>query len=106
MPIMRYTLLLISLVLLNNGYAQVSSKSIKTFDSFVKDGINLWEPPALAVTVVKDGEPVFTKAYGIGNVNEHNEVNENTLFLCASTTKAFTAAALAILVDDGTVNWD
>lgn len=103
---MRYTLLVCSLLSFLTGYTQVSTKSVNTFNRFIEDGIALWNPPAMAVAVVKDGKPIYLKAFGVGNYVKQNKVDENTLFLCASTTKAFTAAALALLVDDGKVNWD
>ena len=75
-------------------------------DQFIIEGINKWKPPGLAVTVVKDGEIVFKKGYGVTNINTQQPVDSNTLFGCMSTTKAFVAAGLAMLVDDGKVNWD
>ena len=44
--------------------AQSHSKQLKSLDQFIKDGIEKWQPPGLAVTVVKDGEIIFTKGYG------------------------------------------
>ena len=75
-------------------------------DNFITDGIKLWEPPGMAVAVVKDGVPVFLESYGVTNLSTQAAVDNNTLFVCASTTKAFTAAALAILVDEGKVSWN
>jgi CubicO group peptidase (beta-lactamase class C family) len=88
------------------SYAQSVPKQIKLLDNYIQDAIKVWNPPGLVVTVVKDGEIVFAKGYGTRTLGENKPVDEHTLFLCASTTKAFTAAALAILVDEGKVNWD
>ena len=66
----------------------------------------LWQVPAMAVTVVKDGETIF--AEGIGKLSiEKNapKANEYTLFVNASTSKAFTAALLGMMVDQGYVKW-
>jgi CubicO group peptidase (beta-lactamase class C family) len=84
---------------------QSIDKTNKALDKFIKEGIEKWQPPGLAVTVVKDGEIVFTKAYGVTNINTQEKVDTNTLFGCMSTTKAFVAAGLAMLVDDGKLNW-
>lgn len=59
-----------------------------------------------AVSVVKDGQVVFSKAYGVKDVRTSEPVDTSTLFAIASTTKAFTAAALGMMVDEGRLRWD
>lgn len=86
--------------------SQSTTQKLQTLDNFIQEGINKWRPPGLAVTVVKDGEIVFKKGYGVRTLGSENLVDENTLFGCMSTTKAFVSAGLAMLVDDGKVNWD
>lgn len=86
--------------------AQNLKKQTTALDQFITEGIAKWNPPGLAVTVVKDGAIVFKKAYGVTNINTKQPVDTNTLFGCMSTTKAFVAAGLAILVDEGKVQWD
>jgi len=85
---------------------QTNSKKITELDAYIQKGIELWKPPGLAVTVVKDGEIIFKKGYGVTTIGTNKLVDENTLFGCMSTTKAFVAAGLAMLVDDGKLNWD
>lgn len=86
--------------------AQSYTKQIKSLDKFIVEGINKWQPPALAVTVVKNGEIVFTRSYGVTNITTKQPVDNNTLFGCMSTTKAFVAAGIALLVDDGKLRWE
>ena len=86
--------------------AQTYSEKLNELDTYIQNGIELWNPPGLAVTVVKDGEIIFTKGYGVTTIGTNKAVDENTLFGCMSTTKAFVAAGLAMLVDDGKLNWD
>lgn len=62
--------------------------------------------PGIAVAIVKDGRVILAKGYGVRSLNSRQKVDENTLFGIASTTKAFTAAAFAILVDEGKLTWD
>lgn len=62
--------------------------------------------PGMAVAVVKDGEVVLARGYGVRQVGEPGPVTEDTLFAIASNTKAFTCAALAILVEEGRIGWD
>lgn len=60
----------------------------------------------ISVAVVKDGEVVYSGGSGFKDVRYPDPVGADTLFQIGSTTKAFTAAALGILVDEGKVDWD
>jgi len=62
--------------------------------------------PGMAVAVVKDGQVVLAKGYGVRRAGEPAPVDADTLFGIASNTKAFTCAALSILVQDGKLAWD
>ena len=65
-----------------------------------------WGVPGLALAVVKDGEIVHARGYGVRDVTTGTPVDEHTLFAVGSTSKAFTAAALGLLVDEGRLSWD
>src|SRR5258708_19073417 len=65
-----------------------------------------FEVPVIALAVVKDNKVVVGKGYGVRRVGEATPVDENTLFGIGSNTKAFTTAALAMLVDEGKLAWD
>ncbi len=97
---------LFALIISLTGIAQSVQEQVKLLDDYIENALTVWAPPGLAVTVVKDGEIVFTKGYGTRTIGVDNPVDEHTLFGCMSTTKAFTAAALAMLVDEGKVKWD
>lgn len=75
-------------------------------DAYAKRALAEFEVPGLAVAVVKDGKLVLAKGYGVRKLGESAAVDERTLFGIASNTKAFTAAALAMLVDEGKLRWD
>jgi CubicO group peptidase (beta-lactamase class C family) len=97
---------LLLLLIINSIHGQDYTEKINALDSHIQKGIELWNPPGLAVTVVKDGEIIFKKGYGVTTLGTDKKVDENTLFGCMSTTKAFVAAGLAMLVDDGKLSWD
>lgn len=59
----------------------------------------------IAIAVVKDGEVVHSKGYGVASINSQEKVDENTLFAIASNSKAFTTAALAMLVEEEKLGW-
>ncbi len=65
-----------------------------------------WKVPGFAMAIVKDDRVVLAKGYGVRELGKTPAVDENTLFAIASNSKAFTAAALAILIDEGMVKWD
>jgi CubicO group peptidase (beta-lactamase class C family) len=75
-------------------------------DAWVQRSMNTFEVPGMAVAVVKDGEVVVSKGYGVRKLGEPAPVDAKTLFGIASNTKAFTATALGILVDEGKISWD
>ena len=75
-------------------------------DAFAARVLKEFEVPGLAVAIVKDGKVALSKGYGIRKLGDQTPVDENTLFGIASNTKAFTAAALAMLVDEGRISWD
>jgi CubicO group peptidase (beta-lactamase class C family) len=62
--------------------------------------------PGIAVAVIKDGKIIHSKGYGVRSLNSGLKVDANTDFGIASNTKAFTAVALGILVDEGKISWD
>lgn len=78
----------------------------KGFDRYVKKVQEKWNIPGIAVAVVKDEKLIFAKGYGVLRKGKSSPVTTETLFGIASNTKAFTATALAILVDEGRIRWD
>ncbi|HWQ57246.1 MAG TPA: serine hydrolase [Bryobacteraceae bacterium] len=75
-------------------------------DAWVARAMQAFDVPGVAVAIVKDGRVEAVKGYGVRRLGDPARVDENTLFGIASNTKAFTAAALAMLVDEGKVRWD
>ena len=65
-----------------------------------------FEVPGLALAIVKDDGVVLAKGYGVRKLGEPAPVDARTLFGIASNTKAFTATALGLLVEEGKVEWD
>jgi CubicO group peptidase (beta-lactamase class C family) len=82
---------------------QLSSSQI---DTLVERTMRAFDVPGIAVAVIKDGKVIHSKGYGVRSLNTKEKVDENTLFGIASNSKAFTAAALGILIDEGKLKWD
>jgi CubicO group peptidase (beta-lactamase class C family) len=75
-------------------------------DRTVARAMQSFKVPGMAVAIVKDGKLIYAKGYGVRELGKTPPVDIDTLFQIGSNTKAFTAAALAILVDEHKVRWD
>jgi CubicO group peptidase (beta-lactamase class C family) len=75
-------------------------------DSLVELTLKTFDVPGIAVAVVKDGQVIHTKGYGVRSLNTKEKMTEKTLFGIASNSKAFTAAALGMLQDEGKLTYD
>ena len=60
----------------------------------------------MSIVVVQDGKVLISKGYGVRELGKNDAVDRQTLFGCMSTTKAMTAVAIAMLVDEGKVSWN
>ena len=74
-------------------------------DAFAARAMKAFDTPGMAVAIVEDGQAA-THVYGIRKLGAPERVDAHTVFPIGSNTKAFTAAALAILVDQGKLHWD
>ena len=84
-----------------------ASKSLKAeLDAFIARGMKDWKIPGLAIVVVKDGSAVYEKGFGVRRLGSSAPVDAQTLFGMMSTTKAMTALAVAMLVNEGKVKWE
>lgn len=75
-------------------------------DALVEKTLKTFDVPGIAVAVVKDGKVIHAKGYGLRSLNTKEKVTENTLFGIASNSKAFTSAALGMLMDEKKLTWD
>lgn len=96
------------LFFIHAGAQNTASSITKTtahFDAYIQNALQLWKAPGLAVVVVKNGQVVFNKAYGVKDIQTHEPFTTATLSVCASTTKAMTAVCMGMLVDAGKIKW-
>ncbi|MFP4469097.1 MAG: serine hydrolase [Bacteroidales bacterium] len=99
--------LLFALALISAGaFSQDHTAQLHELKTYYENARQDWEVPGLAVAIVKDGEIIFSEGFGVRNIETGDRVTGQTLFPIASNTKAFTAATLAILVDEGKISWD
>lgn len=81
-------------------------KELQGFDQYVEESMKLWNIPGVAIAIVKDDKVIYEKGFGYRDVGNSLQVTPQTLFGIGSTTKAFTATALGMLVDQEIIDWD
>jgi CubicO group peptidase (beta-lactamase class C family) len=85
---------------------QAQTLSSRSIDSLVERTLRTFEVPGIALCIIRDGKVIHSKGYGVRSLDTRQPVDEQTLFGIASNSKAFTTAALGMLVDEGKLNWD
>lgn len=76
------------------------------FDARVREAMQAHGVLGMAVAIVEDGDVTLARGYGVRRLGAPGPVDADTIFPTGSTGKAVTAAALAILVDEGKLGWD
>jgi CubicO group peptidase (beta-lactamase class C family) len=97
--------ILVSVLSVTGGRAAAQQPPPK-FDEYVRRVMQTFTVPGLSVAIVKDGKVVLAKGYGVRRMGQSTPVDAHTRFGIASNTKLFTATALALLVEEGKVEWD
>ncbi len=92
------------LVLLALANGRAAAEPPTDLDAYGGRAMNMFGPPGMAVAIV-EGDRVYTRAWGVRRLGSPDLVDAHTTFSIGSNTKAFTATALAILVDDGKLAW-
>jgi CubicO group peptidase (beta-lactamase class C family) len=88
--------------------ASAASAAVPAYnlEADVTRAMKLFDVPGIAIAVVKDGKVIAARGFGVRKLGSPDKVDAKTLFEVASNSKAFTAAALAMLVDEGKLAWD
>lgn len=103
---------LLIILLVVNCFNQAQSQEVdyktlvKDIEVYIENARTSWEVPGAAIGIVKDNNILLAKGFGTIKKDSKKKVDENTLFGIASNTKAFTSAGIALLVDEGKLNWD
>jgi CubicO group peptidase (beta-lactamase class C family) len=87
------------------GYETNAQLNSTEVDQLVEYAMEKFKVAGVAVAIVKDGKIIHEKGYGVKSIETNQKVDENTNFAIASNSKAFTAAAIAILVEEGKLSW-
>ncbi|MGD1845393.1 MAG: serine hydrolase [Salibacteraceae bacterium] len=97
--------LLMGLFALSEVQAQ-APKKLADLDAYLEAARKSYELPGLAIGIVKDGKMVYQKGFGVRDISTNEKVDVQTVFAIASLSKAFTAASVGLMVDEGKLSWD
>jgi len=103
---MKKTLFLVIVLVFALNAVKTQVLTTAQIDSIATLTLKTFDVPGIAVAVIKDDKVIHAKGYGVRSLKNNLPVDENTLFGIASNSKAFTAAALAMMVDQGKLKWD
>jgi CubicO group peptidase (beta-lactamase class C family) len=78
----------------------------KDWDTHLQKTLELWGVPGLVAVVLKDNEAVYSKGFGYRDIENKIEMTKDTIHPIASCTKSFTSTAIAMLVDEGKLEWN
>ncbi len=100
--------ILFAFIILSSSVFSSKAQTITSaeIDALVERTLKTFDVPGIAVAVIKDDKVIHAKGYGVRSLRTQQKVDENTLFGVASNSKAYTAAALGMLVDEKKITWD
>jgi CubicO group peptidase (beta-lactamase class C family) len=87
------------------SFAQ-TGHNFDSLETYIANTVKAFEQPGLAVGIVKDGQLVWSKGFGKLDLAKPEAVTPNSVFYCASMSKAFTACAIGLLADEGKLSFD
>lgn len=79
---------------------------LPNFETYIQKSLTDWNAPGVAVVIVKDGQIIYEKGFGIKDVQTKEPIDVHTIFQIASLTKNFFVTLVAQLVDEGILDWD
>jgi CubicO group peptidase (beta-lactamase class C family) len=97
---------LLLLTLLQAQVALAQEPSLQGFDEYINKAMKEWDVPGVAIALIKNDKIILAKGYGVKKLGDPAPVNERTLIAIGSSSKAFTAALVAMMVDEGKMKWD
>jgi CubicO group peptidase (beta-lactamase class C family) len=93
-------------VVVSSTEAQQSREPYPGYDAYVRSALATWKVPGVAIAIVRNDSIIYAKGYGVREIGKPTPVDERTIFAIGSSSKAFTSAAVAMLVDSGKVRLD
>ena len=104
-PILRTAAVSLTLAIVSTP-ARAQTFPLTGFDTYARKALAQWRVPGVAVAVVRGDSIVLLRGYGVKEAGRPDPVTARTMFEIGSTSKAFSSAILAMLVDEGKLDWD
>jgi CubicO group peptidase (beta-lactamase class C family) len=79
---------------------------LSDFEKYAERGRKDWQVPGMAVAIVRGNDTIYMHSFGVKNISGTDPITNDTIFMIGSTSKAFTAALVAMQVDEGKIKWD
>lgn len=93
-------------LLLVPGATCDTEQRLASFADYARSVLREWGEPGMAIAIVQHDRVVYARGFGVRQKDGTKPVDEHTVFGIGSLTKAFTVAALGLLVDEGRLRWD
>ena len=100
---MKTKLTLLVLLVSCLSFSQIEEKKL---DELIQNTLKTFDVPGISVGIIKEGKIVYSKGFGVRSLVNNQKMTNETLVGIASNSKGFTATALAILADEGKLNFD
>ncbi len=103
---LRYVAFFLLVILTSASASYAQAVDAAAVDAIMENALKAWQVPGASLAIVRGDEIVYLKGYGVKELNTRQPVTPDTIFAIGSTTKAFVTTAMAMLVDEGKMNWD
>lgn len=90
------------LIISSNIFAQEN----KALDSYLEQAVKDYDLPGLSISLVNKDAVYYKNAFGYKKIETKDAIDTKSVFAIASLSKAFTAAAIGMLVDEGKLDWN
>lgn len=90
----------------SSSLASQTREPFAGFDAYMNAAIKTWKVPGMAIAIVRNDSVIYAKGYGVQDIGKGTPVDEKTIFAIGSSSKAFTSASIAMLVDEKKVDLD
>jgi CubicO group peptidase (beta-lactamase class C family) len=78
---------------------------LQELEAYAKTAMRDWNVPGMAIAIVEDEQVIYAQGFGVRTLGQPEAVTPRTVFQIGSTSKAFTAALVAMAVDEGKLRW-
>jgi CubicO group peptidase (beta-lactamase class C family) len=100
-----YMFAAIVLIAPTSGLAQ-QREPYPGLDAYIETARKTWKVPGVAISIVRNDSVIYARGYGVKDITKPDRVTDRTMFAIGSSSKAFTTAGVALLVDEKKVAWD